>query len=257
MTELEDLPDETSSLASDSSTDGAHVASRESREDPQLHGTDEVGRSQLAPEDGCLRCRGRMINLNHQLQQALLCRSRETVSLQNELETLRRQNDRLRAKIANVTSSNDPTITRFSADRLLDQKDEVDRLRGRLSKALELVEIVRSPPSYDDAFAMSTGFVNKEMDALSNYVFYTADSLRKIRRDYVRDETMSEGLIQLIQQTITSKELLSTEPLSAFRALTFGYIQERIFCGQGIWRDLHFDGLMLRQYQSILEQSGM
>ncbi|KAE8358631.1 hypothetical protein BDV27DRAFT_65987 [Aspergillus caelatus] len=252
LTELEDLTDEMDDLASDSPTDDAHVAAEKFSEHPKLNNTDEVGGSRFAQENGCTKCTGKMINLRHQAQQAVL--------LRKEYETLQRQNNRLREELANIrasqhTSTSDPTITKLSVDESLGQKHEINRLRRRLSSALELVELARPPPSYDDAFVASTGFIYKEMNTLSNYVVYTADSLIKIRVHHVKDDTISQGLTHLIEQTIINKELLSTEPVSAFRALTFGFIQKRVFHAPEIWRELHFDGIMFRQFQSILEQS--
>ncbi|RHZ45201.1 uncharacterized protein CDV56_103450 [Aspergillus thermomutatus] len=263
LTELEDLSDEMDDFVSNSPSNDADVAAGKFPEHPKLISTHDPGGSQLTQEDGCdgcARCAGKMINLRNQAQQALLCRSHETVSLRKENETLQRQNNRLRAELANLrasqdASTGDPTNTRFSADEFFDQKNEIKRLRRRLSSALEFVELIRPPPSCNDAFVMSTGFIYKEMDTLSNYVVYTANSLCKIRRHHVKDETISQDLILLIEQTIISKDFLSTDPVSAFRALTFGFIQKRVFHAPEIWGDLHFDGVMLRQYQSILEQS--
>jgi hypothetical protein len=265
LTELEDLSDEMDDSDSDSPSNDADVAAGKFPEHPKLNSMDDPGGRQLTPEDGCggcAKCAGKMINLRNQAQHALLCRSHETVSLRKENETLQRQNNRLRAELANVrasqdASTGDPTIIRFPADELFDQKNEINSLRRRLSSALEFVELTRSPPSCSDAFVLSTGFIYKEMDTLGNYVVYTANSLCKIRRHHVDDETISQDLTLLIEQTMISKDFLSTDPLSAFRALTFGFIQKRVFHAPEIWRDLHFDGVMLRQYQSILEQSSM
>ncbi|GFF54328.1 hypothetical protein IFM58399_09797 [Aspergillus lentulus] len=263
LTELEDLSDEMDDSVSDSPSNDADVAAEKFPEHSKPNSTHDRGGRQLTQEDrrgGCAKCAGKMINLRNQAQQALLCRSHETVSLRKENETLQRQNNRLRAELANVRASQDastadPTTIRSSADELFDQRNEIHRLRRRLSSAVEFVELTRPPPSCNDAFVLSTGFIYKEMYTLSNYVVYTANALCKIRRHHVNDETISQDLTLLIKQTMISKDLFSTDALSAFRALTFGFIQKRVFHSPEIWRDLHFDSVMLRQYQSILEQS--
>ncbi|OGM45259.1 hypothetical protein ABOM_006451 [Aspergillus bombycis] len=260
LTEVEDLEDELEDLASNPPMGDAHLAAGMLSEHPRLDSSDEIRRGQLTQQDERDRCTGKMINLRQQAEQALPCRSRRTDLQQKEIETLQRQNNRLRAELANIrasqcTSTNDSAITRFSADELLSRKNEIKRLRRRLSSALELIELVRPLPSYDDGFATSTGFIYQEMDTLGNYVVYTANLLSKARRYDIKDETIGQNLAHLIEQTIITKELLFTEPLSAFRALTFGFIQERVFHAPEIWRELHFDGIMFRQFQSILEQS--
>ncbi|KNG85564.1 hypothetical protein ANOM_006653 [Aspergillus nomiae NRRL 13137] len=259
LTEVEDLLGDIDDLASNA-TDDVEVAPATFPEDPKLCNADGNGRRQLTQQDGRAGCPGEMINLHHKAQQTSPCRSHETVSQQKEIETLQRENNRLRAQLANIrasqcTSTNDPLITISSADGLLSRNNEIQRLRRRLSNALELIELARPLPSYDDAFATSTGFIYQEMDTLGNYVVYTANSLFKIQRHDIVDETIDQNLTHLIEQTIISKALLSTEPISAFRALTFGFIQERVFHAPEIWRELHFDGIMFRQFQSILEES--
>ncbi|KAL5358281.1 hypothetical protein BJX96DRAFT_39289 [Aspergillus floccosus] len=262
LTEMEDQSDKIDGFASNSPSSDANVATRKFPERPKLNSPHDPRESLLMQEkvhDSCATCVGKMINLRNQAQQALLCRRDEIDLLQKENETLQRQNKRLRAEVAHFkasqgASTGDVTITKLS-EELIDQKNEMNRLRRRLSSALEFVELTRPPSSSNNAFVLSTGFIYKEMATLSNYVVYTANSLCKIRRHNVDDQAMSHELTSLVEQTIVSKDLLSMDPVSAFRALTFGFIQKRVFLAPEIWRDLHFDGVMLRQYQSILEQS--
>ena len=244
------------------SSDGANITTRKDPEHPKPNNTDIPGQSHPTPADECIKCAGKMINLRHRVQQALVCAGRETDSKQ-ELDTLQRESNRLKADIARLrasqrpSSTKNPAISRFSADELHNQKNEIKKLRGRLSGALDLFELMRPPRSCDDAFVSSTGFIYQQMETLSNYIAYTADLLCKIRGRHFENKKMSDDLIHLIDQTIINTDLLASEPVSAFRALTFGFIQERVFHASEIWTDLHFDGLMTRQYQNILDQRSM
>lgn len=266
LTELEDPPDgmdEMDGMDTDNQLDSAGTDTRKPLECSKPNKIGIPGEARPISEDECPRCKGRMVNLRHQVQQALLCRDRKTAVLEQELDTLQGENNRLRADIARLrasqrpSSTSDPAITRFSADELRAQKNEIRKLRRRLSGALDLFELIRPLGSCDDGFVASTGFMYQEMETLSNYVAYGADSLCRIRRRHFKGEMMSSELIHLIDQTIITTELLASEPVSAFRALTFGFVQQRVFHAPEIWRDLHFDGLMTRQYQSIVDQRSM
>ncbi|KAL4786835.1 hypothetical protein BJX76DRAFT_320354 [Aspergillus varians] len=246
LTQLEDLSDQMEDLASDYLLEDAEKGSPENA---TLGNTEAVSQ-----EGGCPRCAGKIVDLRHRIQEDVLGKTREKRLLEQELETVQWENRRLRLELAKARKCTSSVSTR-DPDEFLDQRNEIKRLRRHLSSVLEFVELTRPLPFRDDAFVLSTGFVYKEMATLGNYVAYTADSLFNIQAHDQRDKRMSSELTCLIDQTIITKDLVFSDPISAFRALVFGFVQERVFHAPEIWRDFHFDGMMTRQYQSIMEQS--
>ncbi|KAL4919238.1 hypothetical protein BDW62DRAFT_200117 [Aspergillus aurantiobrunneus] len=259
LTELEDLEDALNDAASDGQPQDrelefkgkSHDANRQSNTDhTALHGLPEA--------EKCVACAGKIINLRQQTQQLLASKVSETKILENENNRLKAELARLRASQTAASSTRIASQGQSPQDQLQRSRNEVERLRRRLSSAQEFGELIRPLPLCDDAMVASTGFVHKEMDTLSDYVVYTADILCNVRNkdeDTRNHQMLDQALLQLVDQTLPSTEILSSDPISAFRALLFGFIRERIFYDPGIWRDLHFDGIMLRQYQQIVEES--
>jgi hypothetical protein len=180
-----------------------------------------------------------------------------------KIEDLQRQNNRLRAELRTLRETQptspmvETVILQSRADELAERKAEIRSLRRHLSNARELIELTRAPSPQDDTSAASTGFVRREMDTLGNYVVYMVDLLRIIQSHDVRrtkSQVFSQELARLLNQNIPNTDLIFSDPLLAFRALAFGFIREHVFESSDIWRDFHFVGMLLRQYQRVLEE---
>ncbi|KAL4941933.1 hypothetical protein BDV06DRAFT_212233 [Aspergillus oleicola] len=245
LTELEDLPDDVSEPVTDiERDDGDHDINSKTAEPQYQNHKHTAVPFELAEAGECVACAGKILNLRQQTQQLLLSRTRD-------IEVLEKEIDCLKAEVARLQSH--PSLV-----QLRDSQSEVKRLRRRLSSAQEFGELIRPLPQCDDPLVASTGFIYKEMDTLSNYVVYTADLLCNVQHQGTalgHPQVLEKGLVELVARTVASTDFLSSDPISAFRALLFGFIRNRIFEDPAIWRDLHFDGTMLRQYQQIVEQS--
>ncbi|KAL4819765.1 hypothetical protein BDW67DRAFT_181482 [Aspergillus spinulosporus] len=215
-------------------------------EHPAEDETNVANEKEHSLDNECTACAEKIINLRHEVQQVLLSKTSELAALRKENISLRRELER--AQKLHSASAMDEDI----ANKLLEREDEVKSLRRRLLSALEYNELTRPVETYDDTYVTSTGFVHQGMVTLGNYVVYAAYLLDCIRNP--NTSTDNQDTVQLIEKTIRTIDLLSSDPCSAFRALLFGFIQEHVFKAPQIWRNLHFDGIMLRQYQRILER---
>ncbi|KAL4795054.1 hypothetical protein BDV19DRAFT_363983 [Aspergillus venezuelensis] len=258
LTELEDLPEDLSESITDIERDKTDHDVNPKTAEPEIQGhRNTTAPSELAGPGECVACAGKIINLRQQTQQLLLSKSRDIRTLEEEIDYLKEEVAELRtARAASNTSTF--SKSRTSLIQLRDSQAEVKRLRLRLYSAQEFGVLIRPLPQCDDPLVESTRFINREMDTLSNYVAYTADLLCNIRHQGTavgHSQVLEKDLVELVAPALASTDLLSFDPMSAFRALLFRFIQTRVFEDPAIWRDLHFDGTMVRQYQQIVEQS--
>ncbi|KAL2831284.1 hypothetical protein BJY01DRAFT_254359 [Aspergillus pseudoustus] len=186
--------------------------------------------------------------------------------LEKKLQEMQRENAVLKEQVSQLTDKHTASHRDNAAARCISisppladlhaRAEEVKSLRRRLSRTLEMVELTR-PLSEWDAVVESTGFIHSQMHTLSNYVAYVADSLHSIQEANgpVEVLTTDRELASLVDRTIASGSLLASDPVSAFRALAFGFLREHVFEAQERWRSLHCDSIMLAQYQQIIEQT--
>ncbi|KAL3473916.1 hypothetical protein BJX99DRAFT_188759 [Aspergillus californicus] len=259
LTDLEDLAEALNDETPDRTPQNRNLQDKVKTPEPNSQRYADYTALDEPPEaDKCEACAGKIINLRQQVQRLLLPKSSEGKMLEEDNVRLKAELARLRASQATASSTCIPSQSRTSHDQLLNSQNEVKRLRRRLSSAQEFAELIRPLQLPDDAIAESAGFIYKGMDTLSDYIVYTADMFCNVQNqstDTNVPQVLEQGLLQQMNRTIASTELLSSDPVSAFRALLFGFVRDRIFHETAIWRDLHFDGIMLRQYQKIVEQS--
>ncbi|KAL4864780.1 hypothetical protein BDV12DRAFT_7609 [Aspergillus spectabilis] len=255
LTDLEDLADTLSEPAPDKPTEDEDPDVEPKAHEPyiQSHKGNTI-HYELPDVGDCVACAGKIINLRQQTQLLLFSRTPDMEVLEVENARLKAEIARLRAAQA-ASSTNIASQNQASQDQLRDSQNEVKRLRRRLSSAQEFSELIRPLPFRDDAVVASTGFIYKEMDILNDHIAYTADLFCNIQKDTRSPPVVAQDLTKLISSTLASTDLLSSDSVSAFRALVFGFIRDSVFLDTAIWRDLHFDGTMLRQYQQIVERS--
>ncbi|EED23535.1 conserved hypothetical protein [Talaromyces stipitatus ATCC 10500] len=202
--------------------------------------------------------RKRMQLLEQQVTRLMVRKTEEEAQYQHTINKLLEQNynQNLRLNMLRTGKKGEKpqsTTNDLLTAELYAQDQEIRRLKSNLNEALRLNELLspHSTKTYAVEMAKST---RQLMHQIESSVIFAADMLCQALNQPLK-QSPHERLGNFILESIGSVDLLQSHSSAAFRAMIFKFIRECIFYSEGMWTTLHFESLMLRVYQTALQQA--
>lgn len=210
------------------------------------------------------RClRERVYFLEQQVTGLMAQKTEKEAQYEKTIGTLVEQNYKQNVRLETLRASEDKrpqsTANDDRMDLLIDdlyaQDKEIRRLKSNLNESLRLNELLspRSNKIYAIDLATSTRNLMRQIESST---ILAADMLCQALSHNPLEQSPQQETKAFVLDSIGDGNLLQSHSSAAFRAMIFKYIRDRIFYSTDMWSSLHLESLMLRAYQTTLQNAG-
>ncbi|KAH8700710.1 hypothetical protein BGW36DRAFT_134665 [Talaromyces proteolyticus] len=202
--------------------------------------------------------------MEHQVNRFTIWETEKVSALERKIHILEQQNSKQNAKLdfyATAKESESAKLRQMPGipvddnllHRISSQHKEIQNLKLELSRAIKVNGHLSRISEANADMDMKTS-ITKFMDKIGTFAFFAADLLRRAFRNKSHQE-LQEYTRYLISESIANEEMLENNTSPSFQAILFKFMRDQIFYSKEMWTQLHFEGLILKEYQDTLQDA--